>query len=623
MAGDSGVEAGDSVASGPRRPWFGRLDVFSLVVVLLGVVYVGLAWTPSSYGLVLSKIGLKGEGLVAGKPKGIRSDEWAVWTPYTQAAVNNGFERFNQTSPYAEDLRNFNSLPLKDWALPFKPQFWLFFVADPATAFSFSHALYLVLFLVGYHRLLRAFGFSPGWSAAASVLLFTTSFVQMWWTTVGPVMAVFPWLLLLVLTPWGPLARGLAAFWLTAFWLLAHLYPPMIISLAFAGLALLAAFRPEALHPRRLAAPLVGAALAGGLAWLYLSDMIPVMAATVYPGARVSAGGALPVWHVVSQALPTLMVTTAYQPVLAANVCEAAAVGTWMLPLLLVFADHRAWAARLVAATPEDRRRLWQLAVLLAMLAAMTAWEVAPIPAWAGKVLLWHMVPGARMLFASGLLALVIVLLLAQPAGLRLTPRRFAIFAGLTLSLLMVKLWLGGPAPWKEWKDLLPLAGLGVVALAAHRRPRLAGEEGAGGAGIGGAGVGGGAVLAAALLANVVAFGGFNPIQSAKPIFARHDTPMLRDLAERQAAHPSGWLVVDGHAGATLNGLGFRSISHVLAAPKLAFFREIFPDMPDDAFNTAFNRYAHVQPTSEVGVPVSPQLDVVQVPLAAFAGAAP
>lgn len=607
------MEAGDSAAGEPRRSWFGRLDLFSLVVLLLGVVYAGLAWTPSSYGLVLSKIGLKGEGLVAGKPKGIRSDEWAVWTPYTQAAVNNGFERFNQTSPYAEDLRNFNSLPLKDWALPFKPQFWLFFLADPATAFSVSHALYLVLFLTGYHRLLRAFGFSPGWSAGASVLLFTTSFVQMWWTTVGPVMAVFPWLLLLVLTPWPPLARGLAAFWLTAFWLLAHLYPPMIISLAFAGLALLAAFRPEALHPKRLAAPLAGAALAGGLAWLYLSDMIPVMAATVYPGARVSAGGELSVWHVLSQVLPSLMVTTSYQPLLAANVCEAAAVGSWMLPLLLVFADHRAWAARLAAGTPEDRRRLWRLAILLAMLAAMTAWQVAPIPAWAGKVLLWHMVPGGRMLFASGLLALVIVLLLAQPARLRLTPRRFAIFAGLTLSLLMVKLWLGGPAPWKEWKELLPLAGLGLVALALRRWPRLAGETGAGGW----------AVLAAALLANVVAFGGFNPIQSAKPIFARHDTPMLRALAETQAAHPQGWLVVEGHAGATLNGLGFRSISHVLAAPKLAFFRPIFPAMPDDAFTAIFNRYAHIQPTPEVSEPLSPQLDVVRVPLAAFAGAAP
>ena len=97
------------------------LDSFAAGVLLLALGCVALAWTPSSYGALLDTLGASGEGLVVGEPREIRSDEWAVWTPYIQATVNNDFQRINETSIYREDLRNFNGLPLLDWALFFKP----------------------------------------------------------------------------------------------------------------------------------------------------------------------------------------------------------------------------------------------------------------------------------------------------------------------------------------------------------------------------------------------------------------------------------------------------------------------------------------------------------------------
>ena len=99
------------------------LDAFTLVVLVLAATYFALGWTPSSYGAVLDRVGATGLGLVAGEPREIRSDEWARGTPYIQAAVNNDFKRFNATSIYHEDLRNFNGLPLADWSLLFKPYF--------------------------------------------------------------------------------------------------------------------------------------------------------------------------------------------------------------------------------------------------------------------------------------------------------------------------------------------------------------------------------------------------------------------------------------------------------------------------------------------------------------------
>ncbi|RZI72595.1 MAG: hypothetical protein EOP13_14620, partial [Pseudomonas sp.] len=71
----------------------------------LGVFYVSQCWSPSSYGLVLRQLEVADAGLVWSRPRPIRSDEWAVVTPLTQAAVRNDFQRINQSSYYKEDLR--------------------------------------------------------------------------------------------------------------------------------------------------------------------------------------------------------------------------------------------------------------------------------------------------------------------------------------------------------------------------------------------------------------------------------------------------------------------------------------------------------------------------------------
>ena len=62
-------------------------------------------------------VGVNDTGLLFGFAQPDRSDEWALWTPYVQIAVNNGFARIEHISPYEADLRNFNALPLWDWGL--------------------------------------------------------------------------------------------------------------------------------------------------------------------------------------------------------------------------------------------------------------------------------------------------------------------------------------------------------------------------------------------------------------------------------------------------------------------------------------------------------------------------
>ena len=56
---------------------------------------------------------------------------------------------------------------------------------------------------------------------------------------------------------------------------------------------------------------------------------------------------------------------------------------------------------------------------------------------------------------------------------------------------------------------------------------------------------------------------------------------------------------------------------HVLLQPQLAFFRERFPNMPEQKFNAIFNRYAHIIPVVG-GEPSVPHADVIRIPIEPF-----
>jgi len=104
------------------------------------ILNVSFALSPSSYGMALDAFGID-YNTVFGLPRPIRSDEWAVWTPYTQMAVNNDFERYYQSGLYQIDLRNFNQIPLLDWSLVFKPLIWGYFIL-PALRLHFTEGLF-------------------------------------------------------------------------------------------------------------------------------------------------------------------------------------------------------------------------------------------------------------------------------------------------------------------------------------------------------------------------------------------------------------------------------------------------------------------------------------------------
>lgn len=573
--------------------------VTALTAILFvgGVIYVAATWSPSSYGYVFDLFGLQHLDTVLGKPRPIRSDEWAVITPFTQATVNNHFARFNLTSPYGEDLRSVYSMPIADWGIIFKPDMWLYGWANPAYAFSFHHYGIFAGFILGYTLLFsNVLGLTQLSACLLSGVLFFTGYVQYWWTALGPTFAVFPWLLIVLDWQQPKLLKFALFYWLATTWMLAFFYPPTFISLAFVGFLILLAFRPTDLKGKTLIYLVVASIAAAITAAVYLQDYLVAALPTIYPGQRViSMGGGVRFEQWISQFFPISQIYQ-HQPLLRdTNICEISVVGTTYATAVLCCLNYGRW---------QQSDRAFKRAVLIfsAGLLATWAWILAPLPAWLVAPLLWHRVQPGRMFFAAGLLLLILMAILAQGLGLRLTRSRVAILAAMTIAI-----WIRYKLNRSilEWLDIVILVAIAALLIVPRFFPSKHWNA---------------VALSLTLAIGVAAFGTFNPIQSAWHIFNRPQTATTQKLDRQAAANPTGIVAVAGFPGATLNGWGYRSISHVLPVPKFDFFRPFFPTLPAAEFSHLFNRYAHIQLT-DAGQPSLAAPDAVSLPIQAFTAA--
>ncbi len=577
---------------------------FLLTVALAGLVYVCFGLTPSSYGVTLEQLHAPEGGPVAGTSRFIRMDEWGLATPYFQATVRNRFQRVNETSLYREDLRNFLALPLKDWSLPFKPQLWAFFLFPPATAYSIYFGLLMCACLAGYHLLFRRLGV-PAWLAASTaVTVYFAGFTQFWWTTYGPLLVGLPWLLLIVFSSMQWWKKALLCMWAFPALVFAHVYPTLLVALAWGALILILAVRPSLLRsPGDLAALAAGVIAAAVVVYAYYADVIPIMRNTFYPGHRISPSGGTSIFAVLSEIFPFITFRLDnYQPLTGPNICEIGAVGSFLPLLTLCLTRYRSLRDHALA---RDA-----LLILLAGFSAITAWEIATVPAWIGRILFWDTGSSERWMFTSGLLLIFAALVVWSNQLISLHPFRIALFVliGPVASFLLKVAWLirkGDPVDLAfDCPEDMLICGLVLAAgLAACFIPAPARVP----------------LLSIAIaLANIYAFARFNPLQPAKPIFQVPETDIVRDLRKEAAASPERVLTEARFYGATLNGLGFRSVNHILLAPRLAVFRQYFPNMDEHVFNVIFNRYAMITP-GQSALPSLRAKDLVEVPAEVFA----
>lgn len=571
---------------------FLRKHLIEVLLLLSGCIYVSMAWSPSSYGEVLKHVlNAPYAGPVLGKSRSIRSDEWAVVTPLTQATVNNDFQRYNRTSLYQEDLRINYGMPLRDWAMAFKPTLLGFHALPPAYAYSLHWFLMFAMFVGGHAWLAGWLGAPRSLALIWSVGLYFTGAVQFWWNEKGPVFAFWPCLMAVMFLASSklPIRAGLFC-WLATAWLVTNLYPPYQISLAFVSLVLIAAREPAFLRPSRLWPFALAALLAAGVAATYLWDYLQITSATIYPGSRVSGPQEGMGLLTLSWLFPAAFFDHKYNPV-ALNISEIGTVGLYFTVALAVFMRGEDWIQ-----CSRDR----MLQIMSAGLIAMMAWLFLPVPAWLGKVFLWDHVPGNRMHYSAGVLLALMSIRVASIITLEWRNLRLLILA----TTLLAAWWLGigwpsgTHAPVQNLLPVLLLPGLWVMRCLPNQHNNLNLH-----------------LAIWSLIAGVILFGRFNPIQSAHPIFSIPQTESL--AAMQRSAESTGGVLIQGLPGATGNGMGFKSASHVLAQPKTEFWRQVYPEMPLSELNQLFNRYAHILVTDEK-IPRLVSPDAVSVPSEAF-----
>ncbi len=448
---------------------------------------------------------------------------------------------------------------------------WLYGVLNPAYAYSFHWFAIFSLFIGGYFFLLRQFGANSVMAALLSFGLYFTGFSQFWWNEKGPIIAIFPWVIMpfLLKMRWQ---WQLAWFYYAAvFWLLTNFYPPVQISLAFVGLVVLLAKKPRMFTRPILLGVLLAAALAAGTAALYLWDYLAATSATIYPGSRNSVGGSVTGRYVLSWFFPSINFSWVYNSLIGLNICEIGTVGMYYFTAVFIFLNYR----NVPALWREASVRNVFLVLLLGFLVQL-AWMVLPVPSAFGKLLLWNHVEPARMQYASGVLLTLLVMYIANAVGLVFSWQRLCLVA-----VLVIGTWVVFKSPFgtRRAEDLFFLLVLLGVYVWVRKRPHLSHEG----------------IALASLIFGLVLFGRFNPLQSAWPIFNLQPNEVVRYLQEREKNN-GGVLAFPGLPGSIANGLGLRSLSHTTAVPQMAFWQKSFPGLPDNELNAIFNRYSHVVP---------------------------
>ncbi len=579
--------------------WKRRLSTHSWVpigVAVIALLFVALRITPSSYGVALAALGSPGAGLVAGQAKPIRSDEWAVITPAVQATINNGFDRYNATSFYHEDLRQIYAMPVHDWGFLFRPTMWLFGVARPSLAFAFHHVLVQTLCIVGFALLFRRSGLVGINAWLLSSCIFWSGFVQYFWTTVGPVVAWWPWVTLAIIhvrRSWWALPVVAYVF---ACWALSFFYPPLLITLSFVTACIVLGMRHNRLPPVRLIACGVACIIGAAIAVFYLRDTLLALNDTFYPGQRRAGGGGLLLEKLVSMFVPYAFIFKAepygVRSALAEiNICEFGVVGSVYFFFALLLVSPRR------VALPIFKARRVEAAILFGGLAATFAWMTVELPSIVGAPLLWDRVPPPRMVMAAGVLLALASVYVLRHISVRLTLPRATVGVAVIVAFAIFKSSHGLVSFRLINRDLVPALGLVVVFLLRGRMSKSAEHT---------------SLLGVAALTNFLCFASFNPLQQADPIFATPQTEKTRAFAE-SARRQHGRPLVEPFPGRVLNGLGYSSIAHVEATPQMRLWRDLLPEVPEETLQSTFNRYAHII-LSDEDVLTSPQPDVALLP---------
>lgn len=163
--------------------------IFPAVCMMIFLILCAASIHGSSIGSywAATSRGAKDPDLLYGNPRGIRSDEWIVGSPFVYSQKTQNYSVINRTVGNGQDMAIVLDVPYKEWSAIFRPQNLAFFVAPFSVAFAFRWWFPFLVLLVSCYLLFRLLLPPPknNLLSALLALVFSISPFVMWWYTGG------------------------------------------------------------------------------------------------------------------------------------------------------------------------------------------------------------------------------------------------------------------------------------------------------------------------------------------------------------------------------------------------------------------------------------------------------
>ena len=537
-------------------------------------------------------------GVLLGKPKLIRIDEWAFMTPamVSQAESRPSFSAANPSwGPSRTPL--IMNLPVRHWSMAVRPQFWGFLVLDLERAFAFYWNMKAFLLLGGLFLLLMLLtGSDFGVSLLGTAWVFFSGFMQWWYSTpamlpemVGCVALVLVAMHYLVLSS-SRWAIGASALVLSLCLLdsALSLYPPFQVPLLYLGIAILAGSlgpRLAAGHARghlvfRAGSAVLALSAVAVFLGLYYRDAkhaIDLMLGTVYPGSRTSSGGEVALAQVFGGPYGFFM-SEGHFPPKWLNVCEAS---NFVLLFPVPAAALLWWSRRGGRASTLE----WSL---IAYIVVVLSWMTIGWPHFLAVASAFGLSQGTRSLLGLGLASILLCCIFLAKSHVNL-PRSFAprVIVGaslLALFLVYSLIFNHATGTFATGNQIALVSLLGAAAgylLLTRRRVAFA---------------------ACILLPSMWTFGLVNPVgYGLGPIIETSFFKQVSPLIRRDPA--ARWAVYGPHTVADLlKAAGAQVFNGAKFVPPLEDLRVIDPKSSGASI---YNRYAHIELEPDQGSAVS------------------
>ena len=395
-----------------------RVKITLGVFVGLFVLFVLFKWHYISlpvWNTLLPDGGPPNRGLVAGIPKQIRMDDYAVAAPWILSGVNTNFSETNEAMGGLKAALLL--LPVYHPIIVFEPRNWALLVLDTERAYAWMYDMNPLILLVGSFLFFLLISRNQYFLSLAGTLTLLLSSGTVRWSFIPSgmigyccaafVLAVY---LLYERKPLRAVLSALLLIWVVCSYTMI-LYPPYQVPMAYLfGFMLIGYIINNQQHlfplrsiPVKLLALAGALGLAGFILAAYFADVqetLKAVTATVYPGQRSETGGTGFIANAFSEYYSWFFSDQTF-PKSWLNICELSHYLTFA-PVIIPLA---------IALFVLNRRVDWMLAGAALYIVLMWLWMEVGFPESIAKATLMSMVPTRRAQIPMGVGSIILVFL--------------------------------------------------------------------------------------------------------------------------------------------------------------------------------------------------------------------